>query len=261
MPRAIQTISGFSTAAGAGTNVATPAPGDSFNVPSFAVGNGARLLQAYANGATTDFVRFRSPRMHDANQGLRVRVGTQLSAELLPWEVSEVLYPSDTPVVEIDATGAGTGSVLVHYEFDDLAGVQPRLAGLADIQSRVIHIMGCEVDVTSGAIGAWGNSAPINGNFDNFEAGADYALIGYTLTTGCSGIAVTGKDTGNLKIGGPGQVDPLRTSRYFIEMSELTGRSCIPIIAANNKSSTVLQNVDIAAATASKVTLFLAQLA
>lgn len=261
MPRAIQTISGFFTAAGAGTNVVTPAPGDTFNVPSFDINNHARLLQLYANGATTDFIRFRTPRAHDNNQGLRIRVGTQLNAETLPWEVSEVLYPSDTPTVEIDATGAGTGSVLAHYEFDDLPGVSPRLAGLADIQSRVVHIMGCEVDVTSGAIGAWGNTAALNSSFDNFEAGADYALIGYTITTGCSGIAITGKDTGNLKIGGPGQVDPFRTSNYFIRLSEFTGRSCIPIIAANNKASTVLQNVDIAAATASKVTLLLAQLA
>jgi len=261
MPRAIQTVSGFFTAAGAGTNVATPAPGDTFNVPSFDINNRARFLQAYASGATTDFVRVRSPRMHDANQGLRLRVGTTLDAELLPWQVSEVLYPSDTPIVEIDATGAGTGAILAHYEFDDLPGVSPRLAGLADIQSRLIHIMGCEVDVTSGAIGAWGTGVALNANFDNFEAGADYALLGYELTTGCHGIAVTGKDTGNLKIGGPGNVDPRWTSDYFIYMSEQTGRSCIPIIAANNKSSTLLQNVDIAAGTASKVTLLLGQLA
>jgi hypothetical protein len=261
MPRALQTIAGFATAAGAGTNVVTPAPGDSFNVPSFDVSSRARLNQVYANGATTDFVRLRSPRMHDANQGLRLRVGATKNIELLPWDVSEVLYPSDTPIVEIDATGAGSGTVLVHYEFDDLPGVNPRLAGVADIASRVVHIMGCEVDVTSGVIGAWGNGVALNANFDNFEAGADYALLGYDVNTACSGIAVTGKDTGNLKIGGPGVDNPRWTANYFVNMSEITGRPCIPIIAANNKSSTLLQNVDVAAATASKVTLLLAQLA
>lgn len=261
MPRAIQTVSGFFTAGSAGTNVATAAPGDTFNVPSFAVTSGARLLQAYANGATTDFIRIRSPRMHDANQGLRLRVSATVDAELLPWQVSEVLYPSDTPIVEIDATGAGTGSVLLHYEFDDLPGVQPRLAGLSDIAGRLVHIMGCEVDVTSGAIGAYGNGVAINANFDNFEAGADYALLGYTLTTPCSGIAIVGKDTGNLKIGGPGTSDPRWTSDYYVYMSEMTGRPCIPIIAANNKSSTLLQNVDITLNLATKVTLLLGQLA
>lgn len=261
MPRAIQTISGFFTAGAAGTNVATPAPGDSFNVPSFDINNKARLLQMYASGATTDFVRFRTPRAHDANQGLRLRVSATLAAELLPWWVSEVVYPADTPIVEIDATGAGTGAVLLDYEFDDLPGVAPRLANLSDIQSRVVHIMGCEVDVTSGAIGAWGASTALNANFDNFEAGADYAWLGYTLTTPCHGLAVTGKDTGNLKIGGPGNADPRWTSDYFVYMSEQTGRACIPIIAANNKASTILQNVDTTLNLATKVTLLLAQLA
>lgn len=261
MPRAIQTVSGFFTAGAAGTNVATPTPGDTFNVPSFDINNKGRLLQVYASGATTDFVRVRSPRMHDANQGLRLRVGSTTAAELVPWWVSEVIYPSDTPIVEIDATGAGTGAVLVHYEFDDLPGAAPRLANLSDIQSRVIHLMGCEVDVTSGAIGSYGAGVAINANFDNFEAGADYAWLGYTMTTGTHAIALVGKDTGNLKIGGPGNVDPRWTSDYFVYMSEQTGRACIPIIAANNKSSTLLQNVDITLNLATKVTLILAQLA
>lgn len=261
MPRAIQTIAGFFTAGAAGTGVATPAPGDAFTVPSFDISSRARISQVYANGALADFVRVRSPRMHDANQGLRLWVSANKLEPLLPWEMSEVLYPSDTPTVEIDSTGIGSVGILVQYDFDDLPGVQPRLAGLADIQGRVAHISGVEVDVTSGAIGAWGASSALNSSFDNFEAGADYALLGYTVSAACLGVAVTGKDTGNLKVGGPGDNNPIRTRDYFVRMSEKTGRPCIPIIAANNKGATVLQNVDSAAATAVKVSLIMAQLA
>lgn len=261
MPRAIQTIAGYYTAAGAGTGVATPAPGDSFQVPSFDLSSRARISNVYASGASTDWVRIRSPRMHDANQGLRLWVGGTLRTELVPWYMSEVLYPSDTPTVEIDQTAIASGGILVHYDFDDLPGVQPRLASPADIAGRVAHLSGVEVDVTSGAIGAWGAGAAINSSFDNFEAGADYALLGYTVSAACLGIALTGKDTGNLKIGGPGNNDPRRTREYFVSMSEETGRPCIPVIAANNKGSTLLQNVDSAAATAVKVSLIFAQLA
>src|SRR5215472_12576728 len=108
MPAALQTISGFFTAAGAGTNPATPSPGDSFNVPSFALTAQGLLENVYASGATTDFVRVRSPRLHDANQGLRLWVGGNQHRRLLPNYANDYLYPSDTPVVEIDATGAGT---------------------------------------------------------------------------------------------------------------------------------------------------------
>lgn len=258
---AVQTIAGFFTAAGAGTSVATPAPGDTFTVPSFDLASKAYVEQEWVSGTTVDFTRVRSPRLHDANQGLRVWVGGTVRRSLLPWNNHEVLYPSDTPIVEIDATGAASNGIVLQYGYDDLPGVAPRLANWADIESRIVHVMGCEVDVTSGAIGAWGASAALNSAFDNFEAGADYALLGYTMSVACLAIAVSGKDTGNLKIGGPGANDNYEGTNYFVAWSQAIGKPRIPIIAANNRGSTVLQNIDIAAATATKVTLYLAQLA
>lgn len=260
MPNAVQTIAGFFTAGAAGTGVATPAPGDSFTVPSFSLTSKAYIENVYAAGASTDFVRIRSPRLHDANQGLRLWVGSTPRRSLLPFEGAQVLYPSDTPIVEIDETAAATGGILCQYGYDDLPGVVPRLAHWGEIQSRIVAYSGVEVDVTSGAIGAWGNGAAINSLFDNFEAGADYAWLGWTMSVACLGIAITGKDTGNLKIGGPGANDGYETVDYFINWSEKNGKARIPIIAANNKGSTLLQAVDVAANTATKVTLMLAQL-
>lgn len=261
MPNAVQTIAGYYTAAAAGTGAAVAAAGDSFTVPSFSLSSKAYIEAVFADGASTDFIRIRSPRLHDANQGLRLRVGGVTLRNLIPPGMNEVLYPSDTPIVEIDETAAATGGILLDYGFDDLAGVAPRLASWAEIQPRIVHVMGCAVDVTSGAIGTWGASAALNSKFDNFEAGADYALLGYQCSVPCLGIAVTGKDTGNLKVGGPGSDDPLVTTRYFIDKSEDTGRPRIPVIAADNRGSTVLQNIDVAAATAIEVSLLLAQLA
>lgn len=260
MPKALQTIAGFATAAGAGVLAATPSAGDTFNVPSFALSSQGYLEDVYAAGTTVDFVRIRSPRLHDANQGLRLQIGTTQRRRLIPNYASDTLYPSDTPIVEIDATGAATNGILLQYGYQDLPGVAPRLAAWPEIKSRIVHIMGCEVDVTSGALGQWGNGVALNANFDNFEAGADYALLGYTCNVGALGIAMTGKDTGNLKVGGPADPDAAQTQDYFIRLSEEGGIGYIPVIAANNKSSTLLQVVDVAAATAVHVSLLLAQL-
>lgn len=260
MGHALQTISGFVSPGAASTAVVTPSPGDTFQVPSFAIGSKARILDVYASGPTCDFVRIRSPRMHDANQGLRLSVGATKQRSLVSQQVSEVLYPSDTPIVETDGTGVGVTAILATYEFDDLDGVTPLLGMADDIAARTVHIMGCEVDVVAGAIGNWGASAALNANFDNFEAGVQYALLGYNTTVSVHGIAITGKDTGNLKIGGTGASDALVTSDYFMRLSKETGRPLVPIIQANNKAATVCQAVDIAAATATHVTLLLAQL-
>ncbi len=260
MPNAFTTLAGYYTAAGAGTGIAVPAPGTTFAVPSFTQGSKAYLEQVYGDGAVTDWVRIRSPRMHDPNQGIRLQVGGTQRQPLLPWDNGEVLFPSDVPTVEIDATGAGTGGILAQYGFDDYNGVQPRLDSWANVQPRIQHIMGCEVDVTSGAIGAFGNGVAINANFDNFKAGDDYALLGYTCSVACLSIVVNGPDTSGLNMGGPGDNNAYNTRDYFIQASERTGRSRIPIIAADNKAGTIVQAVDIAAATATKVSLILAQL-
>lgn len=260
MPVAIQTIAGFVTAAGAGTTAMAPAPGDIITVPSFALTSKAYIEKLAVSGATVDFIRVRSPRMHDPNQGLRIWVGAVQRRDLLPVSLQEVVYPADTPTFDIDATGAGSNGILFSYAFDDLPGAQPLLDTWENIQPRIVHTMGCEVDVTSGAIGAWGASAAFNSFADNFEAGALYAVLGYTCSVACLGIAFTGKDTGNLKIGGPGSTDPIETRNYFVAWDRLTPQPRIPIIQANNRGSTFLQAVDIAAATATKVTLYLAQL-
>lgn len=260
MPNAIQTIAAFFTAVGAGTSVATPAPGDIITVPNFTLPSKAYIEKVAVSGTTVDFIRIRSPRMHDANQGLRIRTTSTVRRDLLPFSMQEVVYPADTPTVEIDATGAATNGILFSYTFDDLTGAQPRLATWESIASRILHVMGCEVTVTSGAIGAYGASSALNSSFDNFEAGADYALLGYTCDTACLGVGVTGKDTGNLRIGGPGSTDPLETRNYFVAWDRSVAQARIPIIAANNRGSTFLQNVDVAAGTVAHVTLFLAQL-
>jgi hypothetical protein len=260
MPNAIQTISGFVTAAGAQTTAITPAPGDIVTVPSFALTSRGYLEKFAVKGTTVDFIRVRSPRLHDANQGIRVWVGATLGRELFIPGWNETVYPSDTPIIEIDSTGAATNGVVFSYGFDDLPGVQPLLDTWQNIAPRIVHIMGCEVDLTSGAIGAWGASAALNSLFDNFEAGANYAWLGYTCSVAVLGIAMTGKDTGNLKIGGPGSTDPIETKRWFVDWDNSITPARIPIIQANNRGSTVLQAVDTAAATATKVTLYLAQL-
>jgi hypothetical protein len=261
MPRAIQQLNGFFTGGAAGTGVATPMTGDTFTVPSVAPGSAAVLEQAWATGALVDFVRVRSPRMHDANQGIRIRVDGTTQVPLLPWGLDQPMYALDTPVVEIDVTAAGTGAIGVLYEYDDLPGVSQRLATWEEVDPRIINLMGCDVSLGAiGAIGAYSAGNALNSLFDNFEAGYDYALLGYEVSAARHAISVAGPDTSFMKVGGPGSVLPNVTSDYFQRVARITGRPFIPIIAANNKQSTLVFQTDNAASAAVNVSLLLAQL-
>lgn len=261
MPRGFQVLSGFFTAGAAGTGVATPNQGDSFQVPAVNPSSVARLEQIWAQGASTDFVRVRSPRMHDANQGIRLRVGAAPTPAMLPWSADQLLYPLDTPIVEIDETAAATGAISLMYEYDDLPGVQQNLATWDEVDPRILNIMGCDVLVGAiPAIGQYSAGNPINSLFDNFEAGYTYALLGYETALPRMTITVAGPDTSFIKVGGPGVTNPIETREFFQRASRLTGRAFIPLIQANNKGATNVFQADNAASAAVNVTLILAQL-
>lgn len=261
MPRALQLLSGYFTAGAAGTGVAVPMQGDAFTVPSIAQNTAARLLNVWANGASTDWVRIRSPRMHDANQGIRLQVTGSVNFPLLPISSDSPLWALDTPVVEIDETAAATGAISVLYDYDDLSGVAPRLATWEEIDPRIMNISGVQVNLGAIAgIGQYSAGNAINSAFDNFEAGYDYALLGYITPAARLSIAVAGPDTSYLKIGGPGCADSRTTCEWFQRTARITGRPCIPIIAANNKGATNVFQTDNAASAAVNVSLILAQL-
>lgn len=260
MPRTLQLISGYNTAGGAGVSTVVNSPGDTFAVAAGQTEGPIKLQQLWVTGATGDFVRVTSPRMHDIAQGIRLSVGATKGRPLLPWGADQPLYPADAPKVELDATGAGTAGVLALYEYDDLPGSQQNLATWADVQPRIEQLAGVEVDVVSGAIGAWGAGVGLNGTFDTLKANRQYAWLGYTVNVACSGVSVTGPNTSNYRIGGPGDPDPLYTHDVWKKASVETGRPFIPIIDANNRATTLVQAVDIAAATAVHVTLTLALL-
>lgn len=259
MPRAIQTVAGYYTGAAAGTGVATPANGDNLSIVNFQSGNG--YLAAFsAAGASVDFIRIRSPRMHDANQSIKAWVGGVEYQSLLVDGSDQKMYPADTPTVEIDVTAASTGGVLLTFEYDDMPGAQPTLASWDDIRPRIADVYYAETDCPGAALGQWSASQALNSVYDDFHAGANYAVLGYICSANCLGVKLTGPDTGNLGIGAPGSNNPLLTRDYFVKKSENTGRPWIPVIAANNKAATVAQNVDVAANTAVKVTWVLAML-
>lgn len=261
MPPAIVLSTGFFTGGAAGTGVATPMAGDTFVVPSFDLSSKAYLEQVWTEGALVDWVSIKSPRMHDANQGLRLFGDSNTIDPLLPYGMEQTLYPSDAPIVSIDVTAAGTGAIATLYGFSDFPGVQPRMASWADIQPRIQDVSGVQVNLGAvGAIGQYSAGVAINSAFDNFEAGADYALLGYLMGASVLALSITGQDTGNLRMGGPGVNDPKVTKDWFIKLSNDSGRAYIPIIAANNKGSTLVAQTDNTAHAAQSVTLIMAEL-
>lgn len=261
MPLAIEIIGGRATNPGATVTALTANTGSSFTVRSFPQTAKAYLQEMWSHSASPGIFRIRSPRMHDNAQGLRLQVGDTAPRLLLPGPAQQAVYSSDTLTVEATGGGAETDSFYYAVYYEDLPGVAARLAMWPEIASRIVDVAGIEVDTTTSATaGDWSGGTAINASFDTFKADTDYAVLGYTTNVAVGAIAVSGSDTGNLKIGGPGPLDAIETRGFFVDQSVSGGTPWIPIINSNNRGSTFLFVSDPAVSASVHVTLFLAQL-
>lgn len=261
MGMCVQIINGRVTNAGSTVTALTAGSGDSFSVQNFPNSAQAYLDNMWSHSATPGVFRIRSPRMHDASQGIRMQVGATTPDLLLPAGNGQQLYPSDTLTVEGSGGGAETDSFFYTVYYTDLPGIAARLATWEEVRPRIVDIAGVEVDLTTSATaGQWSAGTAINASFDTFKANTDYAILGFTVATVAGAIAISGPDTGNFKIGAPGALDHIQSRQIFKDWAEHTGRPYIPIINSNNKGTTNVFVADPATGTSVNVSFTLAQL-
>lgn len=261
MGLAMEILSGKATNPSTIFTAWTMATGDSLTVRNIPPGTNAWLVDAWALGATKGILRVRSPRMHDNVQGIRMPYAASTPVPLLTGWENELLQNTDTLTVDMTGGGAETdcGSLLVYY--DNLPGADARLATWQEIAPRVRHIMGVEVDITTGGTaGDYGGGTAINATFDQFKADQDYAVLGYVTDTAVASIGMRGPDFGNLRLGGPGTNNKIETRDWFVRLGTFLGRPTIPIIKANNKAGTIVDALHTATGTAIVVSFLCAQL-
>lgn len=258
---ALQVVSGFATNPGAAPTALTPAVGDSFAVDVFDPSSRARFLAAWVENATGGVLRFRSPRLHDPAQGLRIRVPANDQVQAIGGPEYQPLYPGDQLIVESSGGGAEVDVVSYLVYYDNLPGISAPLQTWAQIQDRIVNVAGVEINLTSGATaGQYGGARTLNQDFQNLRAGESYALLGYTCASAFATLRITGPDTGKLGVGGPGSPNTWDTSDWFVKLSDKTGLPLIPVIQANNAGGTVVDMIDTATAINRPVTLLLAEL-
>lgn len=261
MGRAIEVVEGRVTNAGATITAVTAGTGNSTTVRNFVDPARAYLDGLWAQSATAGVIRVRSPKLHDFVQGMRYTDIAGVSRNLLPDGLSQTLYAQDALTFELSGGGAETdlGCLLVYYE--DLPGVDARLATWDQVKSRIVSLLTVEVSVTNPTTaGDWSAGTAINTTFDLLKANTDYAIFGYQAATAVGAVAVVGPDLGNLRAGGPGTTESIETRDWFKSMGEATGRPYIPVINSANKAGTNVAVAHTAAGGTTTVDLVMAQL-
>jgi hypothetical protein len=246
-----------------------PATGDSLSIPNYDPGTSAWLLEVWAgNSANTGEYDIRSPFFHDNTRGLRLDAmfnPTLSGADgdpqmLMGYHVRQPLYPSDTLIVEVNATATNNVGLGTLMYFESLRGADQRLARWEEIEPRIVNMVGVRVAVTAGAAGDYGTAVALNASDDRLRANVDYALLGITSQLPCCSIAVTGPETSGRKIALPLHWLQDKAADWFVDIAQKYHIPAIPIFNANNRGNITFQAADPGGAIATLATVQLAQL-
>lgn len=248
MGAALEIITGravLSTAATAFTT-AVMAAGDALTVRNAPLDSKVFLLQTWADFQNALTYRLRSPNLHDNVQGLRFEVPVGEVDPLLPMGHPQRLIPQDTLILEIDAsaTTSAIENVQLMLYYENLLGIDARFITPDAVKQRTKNIVTVENTLATGTAGGYSGEEAINAEFDLLRANVEYALLGYVVSVECAGVHWRGSDTGNLRVGGPGNnTDRHLTQNWFVELSRIYGMPLIPVFNSANRAGILLDAV------------------
>jgi hypothetical protein len=246
MGKLLEMNSGFVTAPSTVQVALTMASGSSGQVKTAKAGSLIKLLAAWTDQQTAGYLRLRSSRLHDAAQGIRLYSVASDVENLIPYGSPQRLYPGD--ILSIDLSGSATaGDIesaawLLYY--DDMEGVDAKLITFDEMQKRGVNYVVVENTLALGTTGGFSGEEGINAEYDLLKAGVDYALAGYTVNTECTAVSWRGVDSGNSRVGGPGnETEKEQTSNWFVTLARRFNMALIPVFNANNKSGILIDGV------------------
>lgn len=249
-----------STNAATLTNGTVTNSGDSLSIRSFDPPAWAKLEGVATQCSGTRQVRIMSPRMHDNVTGLTWESAENPSQFLMPQEVGEPMYSSDTLQVQLGAAASSDSTAALLMYYSDLEGVDQKLMTWAQVKASMVRLKTVEVAVTTNAtIGAWQDTV-ITTTENQLKADTSYALLGFQTSAALTCMGIKGPATGNLRVCAPGSTETLDITRYFVELGNMHGTPHIPRFKANDRAATYVSAAANTASAAADVYMILAQL-
>lgn len=247
--------------AGAALTAATFTAPSTNTVRNSALTDKISLVGLWRNGATKGRAVVTSPKIVPVSNGIDYYAPAGCSGEILGSEPFQSLTPQDLLTCSLSGGATEDDQIALQSYYANLPGVEMQLKNPGDISGVTDFTFAWPVAAAAPAgIGGQGNTA-ITATVDSSTANSWYAVLGYTVDALVTAVGITGVDTSQTFVGGPGILDVYKTSRYFLDLSLRTGRPCVPLFNAANKANTNVTVVDVAASTAVNVTLICAQLA
>lgn len=236
----IELVTATATAPSTGA-AAAAVTGDSLTVKNGR--RGVRILSAWACLQTAGFVQIVRPSGHDTTRDFRQRVPASEVDLLLPPGLALDVEPQELLGVTIagSATAGDVEQVCMLLEYDDLPGTNQRLISWSELMRKTEKLLTVEFTITTTAGPGYGGDELINAESALLQANRDYAVIGAKVAVECGALTIRGPDTGNVRIGIPGNdLDGELTNGWFGTLARAFNRALIPVINSGNQNSTYI---------------------
>ena len=230
---------------GASYTATTAATGDSLQIRNFPTGSKAHLCHAIRRGATAGSARLRSPRLHDNATGINWYSGEVCDLLTLPNYVEQDLYPADTLIAEVTGGAAENDALGFISFYESLPGADAKLFSPGDIIGNIKSLKLFQVALGGAMVANTWSDTVITTTENQLHANIDYAVLGYRTSVACAMIGLKAPETGNLRVCGPGAVNTLDTSDWFMRWAADSGRPTIPVFNANNRAAVFASSVDV----------------
>lgn len=222
--------------------------------------NPISLLGMWRNGATKGRATITSPKLVPVTNGIDYAAPAGCTGQILDGPPYQVLTPQDVLTASVTGGGSESDELAIQSYYQNLPGVEMTLKHPGDIIGSAQFVFAWRCSITcSGTIGTQSNTV-ITTSEDSSTANVWYGVLGYTTDALLTAVGISGVDTSQSFIGGPGLLDVYKTRHYFVDLSNRSGMPCIPMWNSANKANTNITAVDVAASTTAIITLVLAQM-
>ncbi len=267
MPHAVQltTVTIASAAGGTFADTFTAATGDSTTVATYFNG-GARVFKAW--GIDSDAIAEiswyygRTDSTQDTTYGLRTMIpsvalggaATNAAFDLLGQYQQIPVYSADVPTIKASSTAADDLVMSYLTEYDDLPGAAAIFDSWSNVNASNPPVVSfvCNA-VASGTVGQYGAARAFNTDDTRWVAQRYYAILGFSVKTQVTTVAIKTFETGNLFLGAPMGSLNLDQRDFFVQLSYSRNKPLIPVMLGTNAGNAFMYISDAEASTSPKV--------
>lgn len=261
----LTTASKAGTTGGTFADSLSAATGDSLSVATYPNG-GARVFAAW--GIDSDSVAEiawyygRTDSTQDTTYGLRTMIpsvalggaATNAAFSVLGSRQAIPVFSADVPTIKVSSTAADDVVLSYLTEYDNLPGASASFDSWTNLNASNPPVVSFNCNaVASATVGQYGAARALNSDDSRWVAQRYYGILGFSVQTQVSTVAIKLFETGNLLLGAPMGSLNLDQRNFFVDLSYDRNKPLIPVMLGTNAQNAYMYIVDAEASTSPKV--------